>query len=190
MLFNYLPEFNNYDLGIEQPSLFTILNTVENITPSISQYREQLQHLQKLHFDNKLITSLNDTKYKYIALRYLLGVLHMNFKLLWDPTMNIIASYALGLTPNEFWSIFYQHIEYSITNFRSFKGEFGISSPTYNSFIKYETIQNLFSSLYKIDDKPDFLNYRILLWQNMTHFTDLCEAKNRNLSEIFINFVK
>lgn len=186
-LFNYLPDFNNCDLDNEQPAFFTIMNTVENITPSVHQYREQLQYLNKLNFDNIIITNLNDVKYKQLALRYLLGVLYMNFKLLWDPTIEIIATYASGLEPAQFWTIFCEQLENSIANSNSSK----VTLSTVGTFdAKYMLIQDLYSSFYEVDDKPDFVNYRILLWKAMSHFTDLCEAKNRSIAEMLLNFMQ
>jgi hypothetical protein len=41
-----------------------------------------------------------------VPLRYLIGVLYENFKLIWDPIIELIKSYANYMKMNEFWSVF------------------------------------------------------------------------------------
>ncbi|KYM75651.1 Small subunit processome component 20 like protein [Atta colombica] len=50
-------------------------------------------------------------------------------------------------------------------------------------------ISSLEMLIEKHDDKPDFENYKILLWKCMTHFSHYAETKNRDLTGLFIDFV-
>jgi len=49
---------------------------------------------------------------------------------------------------------------------------------------------DFFSTLNPLDDKPDYINYRLLLWKAMLEFPDVCETKNRDLSPLFLKFLE
>ncbi|KYN12679.1 Small subunit processome component 20 like protein [Trachymyrmex cornetzi] len=61
--------------------------------------------------------------------------------------------------------------------------------PSFDCYV----ISSLEMSVEKHDDiyiyKPDFENYRILLWKCMAHFSHYAETKNRDLTGLFIDFV-
>jgi len=39
-------------------------------------------------------------------------------------------------------------------------------------------------------DTPDHSNFRCLLWNAMTFFPDVCEARNRDISDLFLSFLQ
>lgn len=43
-------------------------------------------------------------------MRYLFGVLFENFKLLWQPLVVLIQSYANNMNANDFWNILGEHL--------------------------------------------------------------------------------
>lgn len=45
-----------------------------------------------------------------ILLRYLFGALYENFKLLWDPLVELVQSYGKTMKTNNFWDIFSKHL--------------------------------------------------------------------------------
>jgi hypothetical protein len=45
-----------------------------------------------------------------MPLRYFFGCLYENFKLIWDPIITLIQSYANTMKMNEFWNIFSEHL--------------------------------------------------------------------------------
>ena len=47
---------------------------------------------------------------KKVPLRYFLGVLFENFKLIWEPLTDLIHSYVTQLKPTRFWAIFGEHL--------------------------------------------------------------------------------
>jgi hypothetical protein len=49
-----------------------------------------------------------------------------------------------------------------------------------------EFMDNLESQL----DTPDHANFRSLLWKAMTYFADVCEARNRDISNLFLDFLQ
>ncbi|KYN45016.1 Small subunit processome component 20 like protein [Trachymyrmex septentrionalis] len=57
--------------------------------------------------------------------------------------------------------------------------------PSFDCYV----ISSLEMLIEKHDDKPDFENYRILLWKCMAHFSHYAETKNRDLTGLFIDFV-
>lgn len=46
-----------------------------------------------------------------VPLRYLIGALHINFKLLWEPLTKLIASHAAGLDKTVFWELYRQTLQ-------------------------------------------------------------------------------
>lgn len=109
--FDNLPEFDlehspEPDVAKEKFQIFTICYTVESIDPQVHTYRDQLQSLAKLNSDKPQMIMCNKTDFRTVPLRYLCGVLYMNFKLLWSPVSAIIETHAHGLAVGEFWDVF------------------------------------------------------------------------------------
>ncbi|KAL2713487.1 small subunit processome component 20 [Vespula squamosa] len=154
-----------------------LIYLAESVPATIQQYRDKLLHLQNLTFESNVMSNL-DPKYYEIPLRYLLGNLYINFSLLWDPVSKIIASYATKEC-TQFWPVFLSELkDANATNW------------TYQQVHQSEIIQSLELQIYKMDDKPDYNNYKILLWKCMSLFVSYCEMKNRDLTSLFIEFVK
>jgi hypothetical protein len=53
-----------------------------------------------------------------------------------------------------------------------------------------EFLLDLFSTQNQLDDKPDYVNYRLLLWKAMTEFPEVCETKNRDIAPLFLTFLE
>jgi hypothetical protein len=45
-----------------------------------------------------------------VPLYFLLGNLYINFRLLWEPTSKLIASYAQGMDVTDFWEVYRQRL--------------------------------------------------------------------------------
>lgn len=97
----------------ERNSLFKLLESVEMVPASLNEYRARLLRIQ--HLDN------NDTfqnSYKSvedaseIAVKFLLGNLHLNFRPIWDPVAKLIVSHAKA--SKTFWPVFNKHLELSV----------------------------------------------------------------------------
>lgn len=100
-----------------------------------------------------------------LPLRYLCGVLYINFQLLWEPTLKIIATHAHGLKVNEFWDVFCTEIKEVVRHVKD-PPEFGVETLK----LKLEFLNGLFEGNQNFEVKPDFNNYRTLLWKAMLLF--------------------
>lgn len=50
-------------------------------------------------------------------------------------------------------------------------------------------LNDVYESSCKLVMKPDYGNYRLLLWKAMTHFVDVAEAKTRDVAELVLDFI-
>ncbi|XP_012255555.2 small subunit processome component 20 homolog [Athalia rosae] len=147
---------------------------------TVHTYRDRLLQLQGLAYESTALRSL-DEKYLKFPLHYLLGNLYVNFSLLWDPTMKLIASYARKQC-DSFWPIFLS----KLTNV-TISDEPRISmQPTFEC----DVTSSLVTEIFQNDDKPDYNNYNLLIWKCMALFSDFCEMKNRDYTGFFIDFVE
>lgn len=125
------------------------------------------------------------TDFKTVPLRFLCGTLFINFRLLWEPVTKIIASYSNEMDTQIFWNIFGEIL-------KSVNGN--VRSPTGNETNTLESNCDFLIELNKTTDKfssnPDFANYRILLWQSLSLFPGIAEAKTRDVSEAFLDFIE
>ena len=79
----------------------------EQTSATLHEYREKLKFLQKLECTDGLASEIvRGNVNPSIPINYLLGMLYVNFKLLWDPVVKLISSYALSLNSTQFWPIF------------------------------------------------------------------------------------
>ncbi|KAJ8971909.1 hypothetical protein NQ314_000480 [Rhamnusium bicolor] len=169
----------------EDWKVFSICYNVESIESHVHTYRDQLQNLEKLTFDKPQMVMCNQTRFKTIPLRYLCSTLYMNFQLLWEPVTKIITSHAHGLDINTFWNIYgteLNNVYENIRNPREINVDFVEA--------KCEFLKILFQENHKLKIRPDFSNYRLLLWKAMSMFPDVAEAKTRNVSELLLNFIE
>ncbi|XP_060519305.1 small subunit processome component 20 homolog [Cylas formicarius] len=187
--FEQLPYFrikHSSDPGIipEKFKVFSLCHAVESIDPQVSTYREQLQLLEKLNFNKPQMIICNQTDFNLLPLRFLCGVLYMNFQLLWEPVSKIISSHAHGLNINHFWDVFGQELKNVVSTLRD--GENVAISDIESEF---ETLKEIFQTAQQISTKPDFINYRLLLWKSLMLFPNVAEAKTRDVSGLLLDFV-
>lgn len=168
----------------EEWNIFKICHTVETISPQVQTYRDQVQHLEKLAFDKPQIQMCKETKFAMIPLRYLYGVLHFNFQLLWEPTLKIIASHAHSLEVAPFWEVFMEQMKIV-----SCSVDIPHLGPE-KFHSKVIAISNLYEKAYELTNKPDLANCRLLLWKGMTLFPDIAAAKTRDTSQLFLDFIE
>lgn len=183
-LFENIREFQE-NATKEDWNVFSLCYNTESIEPLVHTYRDQLQNLQKLAYDKPQGMLCQNTEFNTVPLRYFLGALYMNFQLIWEPIIHIITSYAHGMNINKFWQIFSKELLDSVQR---------IKEETDTSFNNIETecpfINDLYSNMFKIEDKPDFNNYRVLLWKAMANFPDVAEARSRDISTLLLSFIE
>ncbi|XP_072743036.1 small subunit processome component 20 homolog [Anoplolepis gracilipes] len=142
---------------------------------TIQNYRAKLLHLQALGFQTHAMVNLN-SKYYEFPLRYLIGNLYVNFSLLWQPVSIVIASYGNKECP-QFWPTFLAELTSN-----------NVPEIEWKPLFDCHVLSSL-EMTEKDDDKPDFENYKMLLWKCMTHFSHYAETKNRDLTGLFIDFI-
>lgn len=183
-LFNKVPNLNLKN-STEDWNIFHICYAVESISPQVDTYRDQLQNLEKLSFEKQQMQMCKNTEFKLVPLRYLCGVLYMNFQLLWDPVSNIINSHAHGLNQTDFWLVFGKQLKFAAEHAKNKVTEKNIDLECNCEFIK-----DLYFDMYKLEGKPDYVNYRLLLWKTLFLFPEVAEAKTRDVSELFLKFIE
>ncbi|XP_023234617.1 small subunit processome component 20 homolog [Centruroides sculpturatus] len=179
--------FNNLSLLgiIKETTVFKMCLDAESIPATFQEIRHKIQLLQKLKYDQMYKIS-NYDHYKQVPLYYLIGMLYINFKLLWQPVKELIASYVvLG---NAFWDVYIPHLT-SIYNL--FEDTATVSLG--NLFEDDDDLSKLFhqkimSSTSDLEN-PDHMNHRILLWQAMEHFINEAESRNRYLVTLLFYFI-
>ncbi|KMR04659.1 small subunit processome component 20-like protein [Lasius niger] len=143
---------------------------------TVQNYRAKLLHLQALGFQTHAIANLN-SKYYEFPLRCLIGNLYVNFSLLWQPVSIVLASYGNKECP-QFWPTFLAELTSN-----------NVPEIEWKPLFDCHVISSLEIQIEKRDDKPDFENYKILLWKCMAHFSNYAETKNRDLTGLFIDFI-
>lgn len=171
----------------ERFSIFSNCFTVESTPSSIQEYRAQLTILQKMTFNTMQYELAKQTEFHLFALNYMLGVLYINFKLLWEPVGEFIAGFGNALSADDFWPTFYKALESSFANakmnLKVFQFEDDIE--TGNDILK-----QLYADHNSIPERPDLHNYRNLILKIMTNCIQVCEAKNRDVVNLFLNFIE
>lgn len=189
-LFENIEELNkSAEIGgsTEKFSVFSRCFAVESITPSIQEYRTQINMLQKMAFNTTQYTLAKETEFHLFPLNYMLGVLYMNFKLLWEPITEFIAGFGNALTIDEFWPTFHTALESSFANAKKNLKQFQFDDEIGS---EYEIIQELYSEYNSIIERPDLYNYRNLILKVMTNCIQVCEARNRDVVILFLNFIE
>lgn len=189
-LFENIEELNkSVEIGgsVEKFSIFSKCYNVESISPSIQEYRVQLNLLQKMTFNTTQYALAKDTDYHLFGLKYMLGVLYINFKLLWEPVSEFIAGYGNALPAEEFWPTFNNALQSSFLNAKKNLKKFQFDDEIE---IGNEIITDLYADYNSIAERPDLYNYRNLILKVMTNCIHVCEAKNRDVVVLFLNFIE
>lgn len=97
----------------ERNSLFKLLESVEMVPASLNEYRARLLRIQHLdHNDTFKNTYKTVEDASDIAVKFLLGNLHINFRPVWDPIIKLIVSHAKS--SKTFWPVYNKHLEMSV----------------------------------------------------------------------------
>lgn len=100
---NLSPMFQSSDSA--RRSLFHLCLAAEQAPARLETYRDRLVCLQKVRFSAELYDSFPDFC-REAALLHLSGMLCVNFSPLWDPVIEIIASFAGSSNVKHFWTVF------------------------------------------------------------------------------------
>ncbi|XP_015276790.1 PREDICTED: small subunit processome component 20 homolog [Gekko japonicus] len=181
----------------ELQSVFAILLQAELVPASVNDYREKLLHLRKLRHDT--VQSLTpEGPLQEVPLRYLLGMLYINFSPLWDPVIELITSHANEMENKLFWKVYYEHLEkavfYAEKDLRSELEEQQENvMDTEREKVQEGDVSVLYLEQLKCqawcNERMDPANFRFLLWKAMSKFPDRVEPRSRELSPLLLRFI-
>ncbi|XP_066490771.1 small subunit processome component 20 homolog [Tiliqua scincoides] len=181
--------------GGEGQSVFPILLQAELVPASVGDYREKLLHLRKLR-NAQFLTP--EGPLREVPLRYLLGMLYINFSPLWDPVIELITSHANEMENKQFWKVYYEHLERAVSyaegelhnqleedqegfiDGEREKGHEGEIRTFYLDQLKFHTC---------CSERLNHANFRFLLWKAMSKFPDRVEPRSRELSPLLLRFI-
>ncbi|XP_032139103.1 small subunit processome component 20 homolog [Sapajus apella] len=191
-----LPESMEDDGVSEQQSVFAILRQAELVPATVNDYREKLLHLRKLRHD-VVQTAVPDGLLQEVPLRYLLGMLYVNFSALWDPVIELISSHAHEMENKQFWKVYYEHLEKAATHAeKELQSDMRDEKSIEDESLE-QTQEGDVGALYheqialKTDcrERLDHTNFRFLLWKALTKFPERVEPRSRELSPLFLRFI-
>ncbi|XP_074082789.1 small subunit processome component 20 homolog [Macrotis lagotis] len=191
----HLPEAMEDDGIGEHQSIFATLLQAELVPATVNDYREKLLHLRKLRHD-LVQASIPKGSLQEVPLRYLLGMLYINFSVLWDPVIELITSHANEMENKAFWKVYYEHLERAATraekelqinarekhlrNKGGEKTEMGDVGALFQEQMEKRT---------DCRERLDHTNFRFLLWKALAKFPERVEPRSRELSPLFLRFI-
>lgn len=172
-------------------TIYSVFFDIESIETTIHSYREQLLLLQRIEPNPKFLASLSKIHepMKFDPLKFLLGMLHVNFKLLWKPITELITAYFAELNIEEFWSLYKSKIdEVTALQRRTRVDDICVDG----QFIDEQTcLGDLYTKCWlNYERSIDLVNYRVLLWRTIPSLGMLREVKNREIVTIFLDFIE
>ncbi|XP_033076799.1 small subunit processome component 20 homolog isoform X2 [Trachypithecus francoisi] len=191
-----LPELMEDDGLSERQSVFAILRQAELVPATVNDYREKLLHLRKLRHD-VVQAAVPDGPLQEVPLRYLLGMLYINFSALWDPVIELISSHAHEMENKQFWKVYYEHLEKAATHAEKELQNDMTDEKSVGDESWEQTQEGDVGALYHEQlaletdcrERLDHTNFRFLLWRALTKFPERVEPRSRELSPLFLRFI-
>uniref|UniRef100_A0A8C9QSH5 UTP20 small subunit processome component n=1 Tax=Spermophilus dauricus TaxID=99837 RepID=A0A8C9QSH5_SPEDA len=191
-----LPEFMEGDGLCQRQSAFAILRQAELVPATVSDYREKLLHLRKLRHD-VVQTAVPDGLLQEVPLRYLLGMLYVNFSPLWDPVIELISSHAHEMENKQFWKVYCEHLEKAATHAEKELQNIKDEEKSIGDESWEQTQEGDVGAFYQkqltlktdCQERLDHTNFRFLLWRALSKFPERVEPRSRELSPLFLRFI-
>ncbi|KAM6895649.1 small subunit processome component 20 homolog [Xenentodon cancila] len=201
-----LPPQMEAEENAEVQPVFAVCLQAELVPASVQDYREKLLHLRKLRHDlvqRSLPTGPPGT-FQQVPLRYLIAMLFVNFRPLWDAVTELLVSHARGMDNKDFWRVYHEHLEMvaelaekELQEDDESEGEeeeSGLRREPGCDVIESGDVGVLFLDQLKSNSDPsertDFPNFRSLLWRAMAQFPERVEARSRELTPLLLRFIK
>uniref|UniRef100_A0A8B9R5P8 UTP20 small subunit processome component n=1 Tax=Anas platyrhynchos TaxID=8839 RepID=A0A8B9R5P8_ANAPL len=182
----------------ELQSVFAILLQAELVPATVNDYREKLLHLRKLRCDI-VQSTIPSGPLQEVPLRYLLGMLYINFSPLWDPVIELITSHAKEMENKQFWKVFHEHLEraavYAEMELQNELDEQEESiAETESEKMPEGGVGTVFLEQLRTrtdcSERLDHTNFRFLLWKALDKFPDRVEPRSRELSPLLLRFIR
>ncbi|XP_030576149.1 small subunit processome component 20 homolog isoform X2 [Archocentrus centrarchus] len=192
--------------NVEVQSVFAVCLQAELVPASVHDYREKLLHLRKLRHDlvPRSLPHGPPGTFQQVPLRYLIAMLFVNFRPLWDAVIELIVSHSRGMDNKDFWMVYHEHLEMvaglAEKELQEDDDDAGdeednpVQSELGCDVIESGEVGSLFLERLKLASDPnertDFTNFRSLLWRAMAQFTDRVEPRSRELSPLLLRFIR
>ncbi|CAD7076634.1 unnamed protein product [Hermetia illucens] len=170
----------------ELQSVYKIFYEAAGIELTVHTFREQLLLIEKLSPNGQVYKDIKIEAAKLDCLRFLLGLLYQNFKLMWAPVSKSIEELADKLPVDDFWSIYRSKLEETNASIRTVNSVQNVRTAGFKS----KSLCNLVDQLFPMPEKVDFGHYRTLLWKNISNFGLMSEIKNKDVVTLFLSFVE
>ncbi|KAG9345665.1 hypothetical protein JZ751_008809 [Albula glossodonta] len=187
-------------------TVFRLCLQAELVPATLHDYREKLLHLRKLRHD-LVQPALPRGSFQQVPLRYLIGMLFINFSPLWDPVIELLVTHAKGMENKDFWKVFYEHLEMvavlaekelceeddDVDDDQDEDSKAGQNQDSDRDVIQSGDLGVLY--LEQLDqacdpnERTDFTNFRFLLWKAMVQFPERVEPRSRELSPLLLRFI-
>ncbi|XP_026548510.1 small subunit processome component 20 homolog [Notechis scutatus] len=183
--------------GTKDVGSFGMLLQAELVPANINDYREKLLYLSKLRHD-LVCSRIPEGALQEVPLRYLLGMLYINFSPLWEPVIELIRSHADEMENKLFWKVYYEHLEKAVSFAeKELRNELEEESKNVTDVGSEEIYQHHVRALYDEQlkcqtccyERTDHTNFRFLLWKAMSRFAYRVESRSRELSPLLLRFI-
>ncbi|XP_056878552.1 small subunit processome component 20 homolog [Takifugu flavidus] len=200
-----LPPHSEGEENVEAQPVFALCLQAELVPATVQDYREKLLHLRKLRHDlvQRSLPQGPHTTFQQVPLRYLIAMLYVNFRPLWEAVIELLVSHARGMDNKEFWGVFHEHLEkvagLAEKQLQDDEEDHDESTGGTRAEPGCDVIESgdvgvLFLEQLKLATEPnertDFPNFRNLLWQSMVQFPDRVEPRSRELSPLLLRFIR
>uniref|UniRef100_A0A8C7G5K8 UTP20 small subunit processome component n=1 Tax=Oncorhynchus kisutch TaxID=8019 RepID=A0A8C7G5K8_ONCKI len=188
ILTHFEAELKPSEDSVEVQPVFAVCFQAELVPASVQDYREKLLHLRKLRHDlvERSLPQGTQGTFQQVPLRYLMSMLFINFKPLWDPVIELIVTHARGMDNKDFWRVYHEQLELVA----GLAGEWEPGCDV----IESGDVGVLFLQRLKMTSDPsertDFTNFRGLLWRAMALVPDRVEPRSRELSPLLLRFIR
>ncbi|CAB1345772.1 unnamed protein product [Coregonus sp. 'balchen'] len=193
--------------SVEIQPVFAVCFQAELVPASVQDYREKLLHLRKLRHDlvQRSLPQGQQGTFQQVPLRYLISMLFINFKPLWDPVIELIVTHARGMENKDFWKVYHEQLELvaGLAEKELREGDDDEECEDGGSELQGEPgcdviesgdVGVLFLQRLKMTSDPsertDFTNFRGLLWRAMALVPDRVEPRSRELSPLMLRFIR
>ncbi|KAI5700611.1 hypothetical protein M8J75_001199, partial [Diaphorina citri] len=153
----------------QEVTIFDLIHQAETTETSLQSYRDKLNLIQKL-----------ETYPCTASLKYMFGVLYVNFSLLWKPVCGNIVSLGDTMEVKQFWPEYTRMLS-------ELKTVGNRTETSIDSDLPF--ITDHYTHLTALNDKPDHCNVRVLLWETLAQMKKLIGQKNRDLAVLFLDYV-
>ncbi|KAF7667571.1 hypothetical protein LDENG_00057170 [Lucifuga dentata] len=202
-----LPAQAEGEESVEVQPVFAVCLQAELVPASVHDYREKLLHLRKLRHDlvQRSLPQGPQGSFQQVPLHYLIAMLFVNFRPLWDAVIELLVSHARGMDNKDFWRVYYEQLEMvaglaeqelkeSSDDDEADEEESDCHGEPGCDVIESGDVGTLFLQQLKLTSDPsertDFTNFRSLLWHAMAQFPERVEPRSRELSPLLLRFIR